>query len=172
MTYICLREGRHEPDAALRSVSRTVLDDCFAGWKTRVAAIETNEVSLVRFKIRTQWGCRREMLLRTAVTILALAATTAPPAAEPATDRPPAGQREIDPQAQPAPDCAFDQRVTWQPRPSTLVSARRRACSCRGRHAQPAHTSAGARLPRTDTPTTARNHPISPSARSRQPVIT
>jgi len=26
---------------------------------------------------------------------------------------PPAGQRAIDPQAQPAPDYAFDQRIAW-----------------------------------------------------------
>jgi hypothetical protein len=44
--------------------------------------------------------------------------TVAPARDPPLWDRPPAGQREIDPQAQPAGDCAFDQRVTWQPRPS------------------------------------------------------
>jgi len=26
---------------------------------------------------------------------------------------PPAGQREVDPQAQPAPDYEFDQRIAW-----------------------------------------------------------
>jgi hypothetical protein len=80
--------------------------------------------------------------LRTTVTALAPGASTAPPApiAEPAAepaprraaryawalllariydrrkslwDMPPAGQRAIDPQAQPAPAFEFDQRLTW-----------------------------------------------------------
>ena len=39
--------------------------------------------------------------------------TVAPARGPPMWDMPPAGQREIDPQAQPAPDYEFDQRVTW-----------------------------------------------------------
>jgi hypothetical protein len=43
---------------------------------------------------------------------------TAPPRIAPARgpplwEMPPAGQREIDPQAQPAPSYEFDQRVAW-----------------------------------------------------------
>jgi hypothetical protein len=43
---------------------------------------------------------------------------TAPPRIAPARgpplwERPPAGQREIDPRAPPAPDYELDQRVTW-----------------------------------------------------------
>ena len=37
----------------------------------------------------------------------------APARGPPLWELPPAGQREIDPQAQPAPDYEFDQRVTW-----------------------------------------------------------
>ena len=39
--------------------------------------------------------------------------TIAPARGPPLWEMPPAGQREIDPQAQPAPDYEFDQRVTW-----------------------------------------------------------
>ena len=47
-----------------------------------------------------------------------LGAPTAPPRIAPAPgpplwELPPAGQREIDPQAQPAPAYEFDQRVAW-----------------------------------------------------------
>ena len=50
--------------------------------------------------------------------LVRLGEPTAPPRIAPARgpplwERPPAGQREIDPQAQPAPDYEFDQRVTW-----------------------------------------------------------
>jgi hypothetical protein len=37
----------------------------------------------------------------------------APARGPPLWEWPPAGQREIDPQAQPAPDYEFDQRVAW-----------------------------------------------------------
>jgi hypothetical protein len=39
--------------------------------------------------------------------------TVAPARGPPLWERPPAGQRQIDPQAQPAPSYAFDQRVAW-----------------------------------------------------------
>ena len=39
--------------------------------------------------------------------------TAAPARGPPLWDMPPAGQREIDPQAQPAPAFEFDQRLTW-----------------------------------------------------------
>jgi hypothetical protein len=39
--------------------------------------------------------------------------TVAPARGPPLWEMPPAGQREIDPQAQPAPVYEFDQRVTW-----------------------------------------------------------
>lgn len=39
--------------------------------------------------------------------------TIAPARGPPLWEMPPAGQREIDPQARPAPDCEFDQRVAW-----------------------------------------------------------
>jgi hypothetical protein len=39
--------------------------------------------------------------------------TVAPARGPPLWQWPPAGQREIDPQAQPAPDYEFDQRVAW-----------------------------------------------------------
>ncbi len=39
--------------------------------------------------------------------------TIAPARGPPLWEMPPAGQREIDPQAQPAPDYAFDQRIAW-----------------------------------------------------------
>jgi len=39
--------------------------------------------------------------------------TLAPARGPPLWEWPPAGQREIDPQAQPAPDYEFDQRVAW-----------------------------------------------------------
>lgn len=51
-------------------------------------------------------------------TLAHLGEPAAPPRIAPARgpplwELPPAGQREIDPQAQPAPDYEFDQRVTW-----------------------------------------------------------
>ncbi len=39
--------------------------------------------------------------------------TIAPAHGPPLWARPQAGQRETDPQAQPAPDCEFDQRIAW-----------------------------------------------------------
>jgi len=39
--------------------------------------------------------------------------TVAPARGPPLWELPPAGQREIDPQARPAPDYVFDQRVAW-----------------------------------------------------------
>lgn len=39
--------------------------------------------------------------------------TVAPARGPPLWEWPPAGQREIDPQAQPAPDYEFDQRIAW-----------------------------------------------------------
>jgi len=86
---------------------------------------------------------------------------------------PDSGTGDFDPHAQPAPEYAFDQRIAWQPRPATLVSSRRRACSCL-RQSYARHKPAGARASPAHhgSPATVRNHPISPSALSRQPVIT
>jgi hypothetical protein len=53
-----------------------------------------------------------------------------PPPNRPIGAPPAAGAGAGDPHARPAPAYAFDQRIAWQPRPSTARRARRRAGGC------------------------------------------